>query len=263
MLCIVEVAPGGNGSPAFARFVEESIPAADLSPTATPSPPPGAQGMMPTATATPGAGQIFREPTPLPTSGEGPPPPEVGASSLSLRVSDSSLQNWIDQEPNPARQASMRIVEQARSELVDGHPDEATRGLSRALEIDPSDPYAYFYLARVYIVRRNYQQAMTFLKRAEIGFGSRSGVWLSETLAFEGMTYEESGHQAAATAAYQQALQVNPGNLMARVGYTRLAPTVMPPSPEGAPSGNAIMPPPSVSAPPPPPASSPPRPSYE
>ncbi len=178
----------------------------------------------------------------------------------SLRISDSSLQSLIDQEQNPARAASMRIAEQARGELLGGHPDEAIRDLTRAVSIDPSDPYAYFYLGRAYIAEKNYQQAMTFLKRAEIGFGSQNAVWLSETLGFEGLAYEESGHDTAAAATYQQALQINPGNLMARVGYTRLAPSLTPAEPENAPSGGADLSPPAAEAPPPPPSTAPPPP---
>jgi hypothetical protein len=257
-----------------ARLQEESIPEADLTATATPTPTPepGSEtSTTPTVTpsAAPTTSEVFPEPTALPTSGDQLPPLEPGSVTPSLRVSDSSLQGAIDKEQNPARAASMRIAEQARTELLDGHPDEASRDLARAVSIDPSDPYAYFYLGRAYLAKKNYSQAMTFLKRAEIGLGSRNALWLSETLGFEALTYEESGHDSAAAAAYQQALQANPGNLMARVGYTRLAPSVTPP--EGAPGAGEDEPPPSgepipaapASSPPPPPPSSPPPPSAD
>jgi len=246
-----------------ARFQEESLPQADLTPTATPTPTsePGSETSA-TATVTPSpppaTSEVFPEPTVQPTSADQLPPLQPGSVTLSLRVSDSSLQSMIDKEQNPARAASMRIAEQARTELLGGHPDEASRDLARAVSIDPSDPYAYFYLGRAYIVKKNYPQAMTFLKRAEIGFGSRNPLWLSETLGFEALTYEESGHDAAAAAAYQQALQVNPGNLMARVGYTRLAPSLSPS--EGAPAAGEDVPPPTGEPIPGPPAASPPPP---
>ena len=247
----------------LAHLEEESIPAAEMSatPTDTPSPAPGAQTSptpTDTPTATPTTSEVFREPTAIPTASEELPPLEAGSVTPSLRVSDSSIQDAIDKEQNPARAASMRIAEQARAELLDGHPDQASRDLQSAVGIDPSDPYAYFYLGRVSITKKNYPQAITFLKRAEIGFGSGNPLWLSETLAFEGLTYEESGRDSAAAAAYQQALQVNPGNVMARVGYTRLAPA--PTAPEGAPSGSADLPPPSGEAVPPPPSEAPPPP---
>ncbi len=267
LFLICAPARGGAGPLVLAHLEEESIPAADLTPTPTPtpSPEPGAEASAtptdtPTATPTPAplGSEVFPEPTPLPTASDEMPPIEAGSLTPSLRVSDSSLQSLIDQEQNPARAASMRIAEQARAELLDGHPDAASRELARAVSIDPSDPYAYFYLGRAYIAEKNYSQAMTFLKRAEIGFGSQNALWLSETLAFEGLAYEESGHDTAAAAAYQQALQVNPGNLMARVGYTRLAPSVAPSAPEGAPTTSADQPPPEEAAPPPPPAEAPP-----
>lgn len=247
----------------LARLEEESIPAADLTatPTPSPSPEPGSERLTtPTATpsAAPTTSEIFPEPTPVPASPDDQVPLEAGSVTPSLRVSDSSLQAAIDQEHDPARAASMRIAEQARITLIDGHPDEAARELARAVSIDPSDPYAYFYLGRAYIAKKNYTQAMTFLKRAEIGFGSRNALWLSETLAFEALAYEESGHVTAAAAAYQQALQANPGNLMARVGYTRLAPALTPA--EGPPSGNEDLPPPAGEAAPPPPSEAPPPP---
>ena len=249
------------GPRVLAHLEEESIPAAEMSatPTDTPSPAPGATPIpTDTPTATPTTSEVFREPTPIPSTSEDVAPLEAGSVTPSLRVSDSSIQDAIDKEQNPARAASMRIAEQARTELLDGHPEQASRGLQRAVEIDPSDPYAYFYLGRVYITEKNYPQAMTFLKRAEIGFGNGNPLWLSETLAFEGLAYEESGRDTAAAAAYQQALQVNSGNLMARVGYTRLAPA--PVAPEAAPPGGADQPPPIGEAVPPPPAEAPPPP---
>ncbi|MGO9450072.1 MAG: tetratricopeptide repeat protein [Candidatus Binataceae bacterium] len=266
---------GGAQPIVLAHLEEESIPAADLTVTPTPTPTPEAGGST-TPTATPSESPsetpsptpypeqtgalIFPEPTPLPTSSDELPPLEAGTITPTLRISDSSLQAAIDQEQSPGRAASMRIAEEARVELLDGHPDEAIRDLGRAVSIDPSDPYAYFYLGRAYIAKQNYLQAMTFLKRAEIGFGSGNAVWLGETLAFEGLNYEESGHEVAAAAAYQQALQVNPGNLMARVGYTRLSSDLTPSTPEAAPSVNIDAPPPAMGSPPPPPIEPPPPP---
>lgn len=276
LLVVCGSAQAGGPQPIIlAHLEEESIPAADLTVTPTPTPTPEAGGStIPTATPsespsetpspTPSAEStgalIFPEPTPLPTSGDELPPLEAGTVTPTLRVSDSSLQAAIDHEQSPGRAASMRIAEEARAELLDGHPDEAIRNLGRAVSIDPSDPYAYFYLGRAYIAKQNYLQAMTFLKRAEIGFGSGNAVWLGETLAFEGLDYEESGHDVAGAAAYQQALQVNPGNLMARVGYTRLSSSLTPTAPEAAPSVNIDAPPPAMTEPPPPPAEPPPPP---
>ena len=137
-------------------------------------------------------------------------------------ISDSSLAPLIASAPTPARAASLRITEQQRLELEQGHTDDAIRELAHAISIDPSNSYAYFYLGRAYIARRDYVQAQTFFKRAEIGVASNSA-WLGETYAFEGVCLEQAGKSADAVAEYQKALAASPGNLTARVGVTRLS----------------------------------------
>jgi len=198
---------------------------------------------------------VFPEPTPLATSSEELPPLEIGSVTPSLRISDGSLGPVIAHSQDPGMAASLRITEQARIQLLAGKVDDAIRDLTRALSVDPSDPYAYLYLGRAYLSKRNNSQAMTFFKRAEIGFGSGNPMWLSETLAFEGLVYEEEGHATTAVAVYQQALRANPGNLMARVGYTRLAPQVVPavPTAPGEAPSDAGAPPAAPEEPPPPP----------
>jgi tetratricopeptide (TPR) repeat protein len=222
----------------LAMLQEQSIGAADLTPTPPPtptaSPSPGAEAtgapaepgesgtpaLMPSATPTatqspPPESEPLPEPTPLPTATGDMEPLGIGSITPSPQISDSSLDPAIAAAPDPARAASLRITEQARVQLLAGKADGAIRDLSRAISVDPSDPYAYFYLGRANIAKKSYVQAITFLKRAEIGFGSNPQ-WLGETLAFEGLAYEEGGHPNAAAAAYQQALQAEPGNLMAR-----------------------------------------------
>jgi len=195
---------------------------------------------------------------------------DAGSIATTPEVSDSSLAPLIASAPTPARAASLRITEQQRVELDRGHTDDAIRGLAHAISLDPSNSYAYFYLGRAYIARRNYAQAQTFFKRAEIGVASNSA-WLGETYAFEGVCLEQAGKSADAAAAYQKALAASPGNLTARVGVTRLSAfmpasasaSAAPVAPVGdldqpAPAEPAIPPAPNEPPVPPPPASAPP-----
>jgi tetratricopeptide (TPR) repeat protein len=159
----------------------------------------------------------------------------------------------------------LRITEHERVELERGHTDDAIRELEHAISIDPSNSYAYFYLGRAHIARKDYGQALTFFKRAEIGVASNS-VWLGETYAFEGVCLEQAGKPADAAAAYQKAVAASPGNLTARVGVTRLA-AFMPASAsasapaadpdQAAPDEPDATPPPDEAPAPPPPASAP------
>ena len=275
----------------LAELQEESIPAQDLaapspaaatSPAAVASPAAdtntdsssdsGAWVAVPAGKAAP-AGNTMPVSNPMPPAVQAPPeaPAEiapaidVGSIATTPEVSDSSLAPLIASAPTPARAASLRITEQERVELERGHTDDAIRELAHAISIDPSNSYAYFYLGRAYIARKDYGQALTFFKRAEIGVASNSA-WLGETYAFEGVCLEQASKSADAVAAYQKALAASPGNLTARVGVTRLS-AFMPASatasapatnadqaapdeqPEAAPSANE-----DAAPPPPPPA---------
>ncbi len=156
------------------------------------------------------------------TPAEIAPAIDVGSIATTPEISDASLAPLIASAPTPARAASLRITEQQRVELERGHTDDAIRELAHAISIDPSNSYAYFYLGRAYIARKDYGQAQTFFRRAEIGVASNSA-WLGETYAFEGVCLEQAGKSADAAAAYQKALAASPGNLTARVGVTRLS----------------------------------------
>lgn len=179
-------------------------------------------------------------------------------------LATASLDSEIKKADTPARAAALRVTEQARTELGAGRTDDAIRALGRAVSIDPGNPFEYLYLGRAYIARRNYAQALIFLKRAEIGFAARPD-WLGATVGFEGACYEELGQNPEAALAYRRALGTAPSNLTARVGYSRLA-AYLPPSAAGetaAPQTQDAPPPPehdaakmapAEAAPPPPPA---------
>jgi hypothetical protein len=238
----------------LAELHEESFPAQDLapSPAAGASPAavtsPAAASGLPDADTNPDANSDSGEWVPVPagkTAHDDDQPPasnsmqpaaqtppvnpadvapaiDVGSIATTPQISDSSLAPLIDTAPNPARAASLRITERERIELDRGHVDDAIRELAHAISIDPSNSYAYFYLGRAYIARKDYGQALTFFKRAEIGVASNSA-WLGETYAFEGVCLEQAGKSADAAAEYQKALGASPGNLTARVGVTRLS----------------------------------------
>jgi tetratricopeptide repeat protein len=287
-----------------AELQEESIPAQDLSAPASPAAAPSADAQAnpdensdensnegdwqrvtpkpaPGGNSTPGSQaepvqQQKQHPAPTATPPRGQPaeaaPPDitpaidVGSIATTPQISDASLTPMIDTAPTPARAASLRITEAQRVALEQGHTDNAIRELAYAISIDPSNSYAYFYLGRAYVARRDYGQAETFFKRAEIGLASNSA-WLGEAYAFEGLSLEQSGKSTEAAAAYQKALAASPGNLTARVGVTRVG-AVVPASAttsESAPNLDQPAPtepdapgPPEEAPAPPPPASAPP-----
>jgi len=204
-----------------------------------------------TATATPSA-------TPTPE-----PPPALDVSSIDTGgdIAMKPLDAEIKTAVTPSMAASLRVAEQARRQLAKGSVDPALRNLTQAVSIDPGDPFAYYFLGRAHFERKNYQQALTFLKRAQLGF-SKKPDWLGETLSYEGACEEALGDQLKAAKAYQHAVAVAPANFRARIGYGRLS-AILAPTPSAdlpplssdgappAPSAPIDEPPPAeVSAPP-------------
>jgi len=191
-------------------------------------------------------------------------PLEVGSIEPKGQISDDSLESVISHSASPALAASLRVTDQARAQILNNHPDDAVQSLGRAISIDPSNSYAYFYLGRAWLSSKNYEQALTFFKRAQIGFDANPG-WLAETLSFEGLAYEQSGNNSDALVAYQKAVDAEPGNLMARVALTRLAPEqppAQPAQPAAVSSVEPEAPPPPAEGPAPgPPPSAPPPPA--
>ena len=161
-------------------------------------------------------------PEATPTS-DAPPPYDVGSIQPTAPVSDQPLTALIaSTSGQPALNASLRITEEGRKALANSKPDDAIRDLGRAISVDPTDPYAYFFLGRAYMMKKDYQQALAFFGRSEVGLRTVP-VWLGEVKSFEGACLEEQEKFSAAAAAYKQALDAAPGNLMARIGYGRLS----------------------------------------
>jgi TolA-binding protein len=192
-------------------------------------------------------------------------PLEVGSIAPQMQISDTPIDDLVRKvsATQPALAASLRITDQARDQILNHQEDDAIQTLQRAISIDGSNPYAYFYVGRAFLAKKNYDQSITFFKRAESRFATNPA-WLGETLAFEGLANEQSGQTATAIACYQKTLVAVPGNLMARVGLTRLggdqtAPAVQPVSTDNA--GSGAPPPPDGSTIAPPPNSPPPQPS--
>ena len=213
-------------APASASTAASAAPA--LAPAAAAAPAIAAPALSPAAADS----AALAEPTPMaaPTDIA---PLEVGSVAPELQISDSSLDGLIQKEraTQPALAASLRVTDQAREQIMNHHEDDAIQTLSTAMSIDGGNPYAYFYVGRAYLAKKNYDQAITFFTRAENRLADNPP-WLGETYAFEGLSNEEAGNSAQAIACYQKALVAVPGNLMARVGLTRLAPAPVQPAPE-------------------------------
>ncbi|MGH7932688.1 MAG: tetratricopeptide repeat protein [Candidatus Binataceae bacterium] len=220
--------------------------------------PAGATPVSGTAGDQASASEASPEPTPG-ADNQGPPPAlDVGAVNFGPDLADQSLEPEIKSAETPALAASLRFTEEGRKQLAGSRIDQALRSLAHAVSIDPGNPYEYFYMGRAWMAKRNYEQALTFFTRAEIGATPQ---WQGEAVSFEGACYEELGKLEDALSAYRRALTASPNNLMARVGFSRLGGTMAsdasldspPPATDAAlppPPGSDIGPPPTEASPP-------------
>jgi tetratricopeptide (TPR) repeat protein len=119
------------------------------------------------------------------------------------------------------QQASFQLTDQGRGHLDTGQWDEALSVLQKAISLDPSNPYAYYYLAKARYFRNEYSQTLSLLGKADL-YLQDDPAWLSWVYALRGKTYEGLSRWTEAREQYRQALSNNPRNPEARDGISRL-----------------------------------------
>jgi len=123
--------------------------------------------------------------------------------------------------PNVA--AALRLIEDSRQQMQRAGADRALDRLERAVAIDPTNAYGYYFLARVHYTKKDYDQSIAFASRAAV-LCRNDPIWLGRIYSLQGAVFEEAGRYPDARRAYQQAMQADPNNLAARVGVARLTP---------------------------------------
>ena len=67
----------------------------------------------------------------------------------------------------PQREASERIAEIGQQELANGETDKAIHTLQEAINIDPQNGTAYYWLAKAHSLQQDYAQSLGLLEKAE------------------------------------------------------------------------------------------------
>jgi tetratricopeptide (TPR) repeat protein len=137
-------------------------------------------------------------------------------------VEPGSVLTRVGAETPPHVTTALRLVEDARRFIDQGEYDRAQELLERTVAIDPTNPYGYYFLAKVHHLKKNYGQTVAFANRAAVLSGN-DPVWLGRVYCLQGAAYEEVGRYADARTAYGKAIAADPNNVTARVGAVRLA----------------------------------------
>jgi tetratricopeptide (TPR) repeat protein len=155
--------------------------------------------------------------------------PSDAGTGGGLSVEPPPLLGTIDDSTAPNVAAATRLVEAGRTRMAAGDTGAALEQFERAIVIDPSNPYAYYYLAELHLMNRTYDQAIAFADRAASLSETRAPEWASRAFTLQGNAFEAAGRFADARNAYTRAVQAAPGNLAAQVGLARVG---GPPAPQ-------------------------------
>ena len=117
--------------------------------------------------------------------------------------------------------ASLSLTRRGRDSLEQGRTDEAITLLEKAIALQPTNPYAYYYMARARFIQSESGQALALLAKAELSFGDDSS-WLTWVFLLRGQIDETLSRPEDARKQYEAALAADPRNQEARDRIRRL-----------------------------------------
>ncbi len=202
------LAPGWMGSPRVPivpSVPEEILPAEPEERSAVPS------------------GELRTDGVNLPSvDGEKKPVTALGREAPFLQPDDPSpLIAKITPETSPQRAVSLRLTEEGRKLLGTGEYLKALNKLEKTISIDSTNPYSYYYLARVHHQLTHYRESLNFLDVAE-SLLSEESIWLAQVFALKGRNFQILGSFERADASYVQALKLDPNNQGAFEAITQI-----------------------------------------
>lgn len=99
-----------------------------------------------------------------------PAPPKARHAIISEEIIEPSSKPAPPSEPVPEARilATSSLVEQGKTHLDNGKPDQALNVLERALSVYPGNGKTYYYMAEAWVMKKNKRQAMEFNRLARM-----------------------------------------------------------------------------------------------
>lgn len=152
--------------------------------------------------------------------------PSIDSQAAPTPAEPEPLVTRINPSTPPNVAAALRLIEEGRKQRAQGRHDKALDAFERAVAIDPTNPYGYYFLAQLHYLNKNYDQAIAFASRAAVLSAKTDRTCLGRVYSLQGAVFEEVGRYPDARKAYKSAVDADPNNVAARVGVGRLADTV-------------------------------------
>lgn len=129
----------------------------------------------------------------------------------------------LDHTTLPQRRASMKLVQQGRDLLRIENYKAALAQFERAIDIDATNPYSHYFVARAHYLLRDYRQSLDFLEVAEQRLAG-DDPWLAEIHVLRARNAAALGFHGQADVNYIRALTLNPGHRFALARITTISP---------------------------------------
>jgi hypothetical protein len=123
------------------------------------------------------------------------------------------IRELVDQG-DPARRASYRLLVEGLQADIDGAHARAKGRYERAIQVDPTNPYAYLTFARFEVARRRADSARAFLDRTWALFDATGGVpprVEAHLLGLDGAVEAMRGNHGEAARQLERARRLAPG----------------------------------------------------
>lgn len=121
------------------------------------------------------------------------------------------LQTTIPSPRTPRQTASLHLAETAQPLMRQGQYAQALERLEKALAMDPSNSYLYFYLGQAHYGLGDFEASLDFLEVAG-SMLSEEFAWMTEIFILKGDNWLALGSIQKARQAYVQALALSPNS---------------------------------------------------
>ena len=145
---------------------------------------------------------------------EGEEKAQSAPEPLPPRPEQISLLSMITSETSPQRAASLRLTEEGRELLKSDDHDKGLSRLEKALAIDSTNPYAYYYLAQAHHLLSHFTESLNFLEVIEGEFAQEPS-WQARVLVLKGENLWARGLLDRADENYARALKLDPAHPVA------------------------------------------------
>ena len=132
-----------------------------------------------------------------------------------------NLFSFFPKKLTPKQRASLRLSQKGEQSLLQGKFTEASNALSKAIDLDPSNPFAYYFLGETHYQTGEYPLSLALLEKTERLLGNNT-LWRSKTYALMGSNYEALKNFPKALSLFEKALNNNKHNLIAQEGLDRI-----------------------------------------